>query len=250
MVGLMEPEAYVDMATHEDTHWWFVGRRRAIATVLRSMALSPETRILEVGCGTGGNLELLAGFGALTAIEPNPYARARAHEKSPATLILDGSLPGELPPDLGSFDLIVLLDVLEHVADDAGSLAALAEHLAPGGRVLITVPAHRWLWSAHDRRLHHLRRYARRDLVHLIAGCGLRVELLSPFNTVLAPLAVASRLAERLGVAPADQESVPPRMLNEALARIFAGESALLRRSCLPFGQSWMALVGREPCGS
>src|SRR5690606_37739711 len=111
----------------------------------------------EVGCGTGGNLEMLAQFGQVTGLEPDDESRAYASDATGVPVVF-GLLPDGLPDFDGPFDLIAALDVIEHLDDDGGSLVALRRKLSPGGYLLTTVPAHPWMWSQHDALHHHKRR--------------------------------------------------------------------------------------------
>ncbi|MFY8143480.1 MAG: class I SAM-dependent methyltransferase, partial [Caulobacter sp.] len=125
----------------EADHWWFVGRRRILRGLLQRIGTPPDARILEVGCGAGGNVPLLRGFGAVTALEPDDESRAYASER--LGLAVDtGLLPDGLPYGPESFDLVCAFDVVEHVDDDAASVRALARLVKPGGAILTTVPAY------------------------------------------------------------------------------------------------------------
>ncbi len=158
----MEPELLRAQAELEKCHWWFVARRQILDRVMGSFGLPKDARILEAGCGTGGNLPLLARHGEVFAFDASATARRFA-----ARLMCEvaaGTLPDQIPFAGEEFDLIVLLDVLEHIADDGSALVALRSRLRPGGRLLITVPALSALWSYHDERHQHFRRYGKGEL--------------------------------------------------------------------------------------
>lgn len=242
----METQAYREMAAHEDHHWWFAGRRAVIEALIDRVGLPPNASILEAGCGTGGNLYMLRRRGVVSAFEPFVEARMIAKARHPEDVIEDGSLPDHLPFPPATFDLVAVLDVLEHVTDDASALRSLVALVKPGGSVIVTVPAHQALWSSHDRRLHHQRRYGRADFRTLCAESGAEVIFVTSFNLLLALPAVIIRLVERLtGMGPSNQEQVPPRALNVLLTRIFAAEASLVRRHALPTGLSFAAILRR-----
>src|SRR5690349_13179639 len=193
--GLMERAVFDRMAEQDQVHWWYIARRQILAALIeREIAPREGARLLEIGCGTGHNLEMLGRFGRVDAVELDPSARALASRRL-GHAVLDAALP-ELPgvPDR-SYDLIALLDVLEHVDEDDAALRSIAGKLAPGGRILVTVPAYQWLWSAHDETHHHKRRYSKRGLRQVAEATGLKVEHIGYFNSLLFPLAVAVRLA-------------------------------------------------------
>ncbi|WP_313231769.1 methyltransferase domain-containing protein [Sphingobium yanoikuyae] len=137
----------------------------------------------------------------------------------------------------------MLLDVLEHVEQDREALAALRDRLAPGGRILLTVPAAPWLWSEHDVLHHHKRRYTAASLHAVARDAGLQVHEKGHFNALLFPVAVLARAVQRLTGRGAATEAAPPTSLNTLLRHVFATERHLLGRVSLPFGLSLYAIL-------
>lgn len=163
----MDPKLYQQMAALEDKHWWFVARRKILDKVIAQLNLPDKAEIFEAGCGSGGNLAMLARHGQVYAMELDDVARSFALRRQLAK-ISSGRLPDDIPYEERSFDLIVLLDVLEHLDEDAATLLALRSQLKSEGWLLITVPAYAFLWSQHDVSNHHKRRYVMRQLQTLV----------------------------------------------------------------------------------
>lgn len=242
----MEPVVYSEMAALEDTHWWFVARRRILGHVISGLELPRDADILDVGCGTGGNLALLSKYGRVSALEMNEAAREYSLQRGICE-VRYGRLPDEIPYPDSQFDLIVLLDILEHVEPDSQSLAAVAGKLKPGGAMLITVPAFPILWGPHDVRHHHKRRYTQSRLQRLFPEAGLFLSFLTHFNTLLFPIILGVRLVQKITGADSNQGlKVPPPFLNTMLSRIFASERFAVGRFYVPFGLSLLALA-RKP---
>jgi len=242
----MRDLVYEGMAQHEGVHWWFVGRRRILEKALETLALPANARVLEVGAGTGGNIALLQRFGTVSAVEPNPRAQHWLAAKTGLAAI-DCTLPDTTPLRGMQFDLIAMFDVLEHIEDAVGALATLASHLSVGGRFLLTVPAHPFLWSAHDESLHHFRRYNRKTLSSTANAAGLKIIQLRYFNTLLFPAVVAARaVLNLLSLQAVDEERVPPPPLNAVLAAVLTAERHFVLRCPMPFGVSLLAVLAPQ----
>lgn len=241
----MRAEVHAEMAAVQARHWWFSARRRILHALIESLRLPGDAAILDAGCGSGGNLAMLAGFGPLQAMEVDPEARARAAALGLCP-VHAGRLPDTVPFDDAGFDLVCLLDVLEHVADDQAALARLARLLRPGGRMLVTVPAYGWLWSAHDEAHQHHRRYTATQLRARAAAAGLQPLRLGYFNTLLLPMIALARLSARLaGRQGGSDAAMPPRPLNALLEAVFAAERFVVPHALFPAGTSVLAVLGR-----
>ncbi len=243
----MEAELYRQMRDLEDRHWWFMGRRVIVASLLRRSGLAKNARMLDLGCGTGGNLAMLSEFGQVVGAELDEHAAQLASDRGLAPIVR-GKLPHGLPLDAGVFQCVTLLDVLEHIEDDRATLEAVHRVLAPAGQLLITVPAFPFLWGEHDVAHHHQRRYRAKGLRQLLEATGYEITRLSYYNTWLFPVVAAVRLLRRCfpggeasGNAGAEL-SMPPAAVNTLLATLFASERYLLRAG-LPFGVSLVVLA-------
>ncbi|MFQ5796792.1 MAG: class I SAM-dependent methyltransferase [Candidatus Bipolaricaulia bacterium] len=240
----MDPKLYLQMREIEDEHWWFVGRRRIIGRVLSSLDLPEMPHILDVGCGTGGNLPLLSEFGKVTGVEPNDSAAEMTLARQ-AAKVIKGSLPDDMPFSAQTFDLIVLLDVLEHIDDELSSLMLLKSLLVPNGYLVLTVPAFPFLWSQHDEQNHHKRRYRVSTLAYVIQEAGLKIEYLTYYNTWLFPIAAVVRLARRLFPSKeiGSDMWLPGSLLNKIFQAVFSSESHFIGWARMPFGLSLLAIV-------
>lgn len=241
----MDRIVYDRMAEHDSTHWWYVARRDILADYINRYVRPPQgARVLEIGCGTGHNLPMLGAFGEVDAIEIDPAAAAIASQRL-GKPVGSSPLPELTGVAAGQYDLIAVLDVIEHIDDDVAALRAMATRLKPGGKILIAVPAHQWMWSAHDVVNHHKRRYSKATLAEALRKAGLRWNKLRWFNSLLFPAAVAARVAGKLTGKDDSDDSPPARPLNWAFEKIFGLERHLLGRVPLPPGLS--LIVVAEP---
>lgn len=241
----MDPRAYLEIAQAENRHWWFLARRKIIEGIIRDLNLPPNAGILELGAGTGGNLNMLAQFGNVCAAEMDDFAREAAVQQTDGRFLIEyGRCPDAIPFRDARFDLICMFDVLEHVSEDVETLAELRTRLAPGGRLLLTVPAYQWMWSSHDEFLHHMRRYTNTELTAKLQKTGFRITKSTYFNSFLFPLAVIVRLKDRITKKHATNvNELPSPMVNDALRRVFEAEAQLVRSTRFPFGLSLLAIA-------
>ena len=238
----MDREAYDSLRDSQQKHWWFTGRRAVIRRLISNhIPTSNQPAILEAGCGYGGNLSLLQEFGEVSAFEYDDDARQYASQTADIDVV-PGMLPGGI--DMGSqrFEVIAMLDVLEHIEEDTASLITLRGLLKADGKIVITVPAFPWLWSKHDELHHHKRRYSRGSLAKTIADAGLELERIGYFNSLLFPLALAERAISKVADRPASH-TAPAKPVNAALAKTFGLEQYLIGKVPMPFGLSLFAIA-------
>jgi SAM-dependent methyltransferase len=241
---------YEDEVMHalELRHWWFRGRRRLLINLLRGVAGagSKRLRILDYGCGTGGNTSAYGSFGDVVGIEPDSTAVQLAHRRGGARYCRTTGT--DLPFREGSFDVVMASDVLEHIEHDGKGVSEIARVLRPGGSVILSVPAHGWLFSQHDIALQHFRRYSKRAVRDLLERNRLLVRRLSYWNAALFPLVCIQRLIgkRRRTGQPRSDAVLPPPLLNEALTGLLAVESVLVSRLALPWGVSLVAVAERR----
>ena len=239
----MERVVYEQMAELDDRHWWYRARREIIAELIRREAELPaKAEILEIGCGTGHNLQMLSAFGHVDGLELDDQARAIS-EKRFGRKIMRSPLPELAEVKDTHYNLIGAFDVIEHIDDDKAALASIATKLKPGGTFMMTVPAHQWMWSAHDVVNHHKRRYTKRSLRALVEGSPLKLEKVGYFNSLLFPLAVAERAVSKLRKKQDADVKLPPAPLNGVLEVVFAAERHLVGRLPLPIGLSLFAVA-------
>src|SRR5262249_18710415 len=153
-----------EMWACEQTHWWFLGRRRILRSLVERYQGAHNQRrmaICELGCGCGANLAAWADAHDVIGIDPTPLALDYAQRRLGDRVRL-GSLPDQVPVADASQDVVLLADVLEHVEDDVGAAKRAVELLKPGGVIVATVPAYQWLTAPRDAHHQHFRRYAKR----------------------------------------------------------------------------------------
>jgi SAM-dependent methyltransferase len=229
----------------EERHWWYRGRRTVLDGVIARLELPNQARVLDAGCGSGRNMIELSHLGTVTGIELSETSVALARQRDAGEIVSGSVLEMPFPDD--SFDLAVSLDVIEHLDDDLTALRELRRTVAPGGALLVTVPAYQWLWSGHDEINHHHRRYTRRSLQRVAERAGWTQVRTTYFNSLLLPVAIVLRVLDRVNRAKTTESSldlwVPPAPVNWLLERPLALEAALIARGGrIPAGLSLLAV--------
>lgn len=240
----MQAHTYSIMNEVEKGHWWFVGRRRIIESFLKPLMrkLKAEVgegdlKILDVGCGTGANLEMLSQFGEAEGVDVSAealdFCRARGLEN-----VKQGEAE-RLPYEDDAFDLVTGLDVVEHLDDDLAGLKEMRRVLRREGRALLFVPAFMFLWGVQDDISHHRRRYTLEGLKKVVRQAGFEVERATYVNlTFFAPILLGRFLMRVTGLRPASENNITIGFLNGLLGKILGAESLPLRHVSFPFGVS------------
>jgi 2-polyprenyl-3-methyl-5-hydroxy-6-metoxy-1,4-benzoquinol methylase len=228
--------AYADLYRR---HWWWRVRQRILLDKIRTLVGSRthNARILDVGCGAGLFFDALEQFGYVEGIESDPIAveqsgrwKRRIHLGELDTFVADEA-----------FDVILALDVVEHVRNPEIMLRQAARFLARDGRMLITTPAFDWLWTSHDELNHHVKRYTAAEMRELVRKAGLQpIETRYLFQSLIVPKLLV-RTREALRPTSSSVPRVPSGALNRALETWFRSENAVA--GWLPFGSSVMAVA-------
>jgi SAM-dependent methyltransferase len=244
----MNKAFYAEYAQLEERHWWFTGRNRILNRLLsRHSMINGNQSLLNVGCGTGGFLRFYKNKGRSIGLDIERDALDYCLDRGLRDLV-QGDAP-DLPFRTESFDLIMALDVLEHLEDHSAALSEFRRICAMGGHLLITVPAFNFLWGDQDLISHHRRRYTLRSLRTLVEQAGFSINRITYFNTLLFPIIASVRFWRKIesSIAPRELRSdftlTSPGALNKVLSRVFASEAALLDRCAFPFGVSILVLA-------
>jgi len=249
-----DPHYFATLGAVEERHFWFAARRRVILDAMRRSIPDLANRALfDIGCGSGGLLAYLGANGVRLRGACDAYVESleMVRERVEAPLVLVDE--GRLPPLGPGQSLLGLFDVLEHIDDDVDTLRFLASVLDPGGALVITVPAHPFLFDQMDVLAHHRRRYRLAELREKLEGAGFEVLTLFHFMAPLIPLLLVGRTVGRLlgrdtaqaAERRATELSIVP-VLNPVLAGVLAVERLALRRGwSLPFGSSILAIAAR-----
>lgn len=248
----MQQHTYAIMRRVEQSHWWFVGRRKIISSFLERVCsdlkktrAAPDNpsqpaeplKILDVGCGTGANLEMLSQFGAAEGVDVSTEALSFCRERG--LVNVKAGTAEHLPYEAGSFDLVTGLDVVEHLDDDNAGLREMARVLRRDGRAVLFVPAFMFLWGVQDDVSNHRRRYTLKELKRTVRESGFEIERASYVNlSFFAPILLGRLFMRATRLRPESENNITIGFLNGAMGNIFGGESWPLRYLSFPFGVS------------
>ena len=229
----MDDLSQQQMKRCQDYHWWFVARRINIKTALdRHLSTYNNTPIVEIGCGSGGNFDLLCRYRPVIGVELSRFAYLQSLNHSPSSLItvVNQDAHSFLEGRAGQFEVVCAFDVLEHMSDDEEVIGLVYNALKPSGLFFISVPLCPWLYSAHDRYLSHFRRYTRVELFRKLNNVGFQVVYSRAWLVLLFPALVISRLAagvrDKYGL-DYEPPGVPPWFINSLLVFVHAVETRL-----------------------
>lgn len=238
----MDRIVYETMSRVQNKHWWFLGRKRAFGALISKLKLPPNSRILEIGAGTGANLLMLSTFGVVSACESDGHSSKFLEEAG--WNVLPGFLPNGLPEFEYKFDLICLFDVLEHIGDDVSSVSKIKDLLMPHGVLVVACPAYQWLYEDYDRKLGHFRRYTKTRLDKILKLNQFEIIESGYINTFLFPLVALGRIIEFLGFgARKNALKVPNKYINSILKFIFYAEAIFIKFKLFPFGVTVISIA-------
>jgi SAM-dependent methyltransferase len=242
----MQQHTYAIMNRVEDSHWWFVGRRLILESFLKEIVQRLEIqnpKILDVGCGTGANLEMLAQFGESEGVDVSDDALEFCKAKG---LKAHKGLAERLPFEDASFDLVTALDVVEHLDNDVEGLREMNRVLKKDGRALMFVPAFMFLWGVQDDISHHRIRYTKKQIIERVKDAGFEIERATYANiTFFAPILVGRAVMKLTGIKPESENNITIGALNGFLGKLFGAERLWLKNFNFPFGVS-IVIVARK----
>ncbi|MFT3827359.1 MAG: methyltransferase domain-containing protein [Chitinophagaceae bacterium] len=248
----MQRSYYQKYYSFERNHWWFIVRAGILKKVInRCTGIKAGARILNAGVATGRTTEDLSIFGSVTSVENDPECCRFLREE--LNMEVTEASVTDLPFEDGIFDMICVLDVLEHVDDDRSALKELHRLNSKDGWLVLTVPAYQWLWSRHDEVNHHCRRYTRSQIRQRLEQSGYRIQYLSYFNSFLFPFIAVYRLVSRPFVKGTPLKSdfeiagfEYKSWTNKLFGGIFGIEKKLIPSIRFPFGVSVIAVASKN----
>jgi len=239
---------YQDFYNLEEKHWWFLGRRRIVFSLLEQyLPNESQLRILDVGCGAGFTLKELEKYGLATGVDVSEEAIKFCKLRG-CTNVYKLDRKGLLFEDK-IFDVVVALDVIEHISDDCAALSEYCRVTKEDGILVLTVPAYGFLWGAHDEVNHHKRRYVANELNARVEKAGFAVQRLTYFNTFLFPFILLARMSQRMtkmangGYKPRSDLKLHHPGTNNVLKTVFVLEGRLLKKCDFPYGVSLLCVA-------
>jgi len=242
----MKSVVYKDMYEHELTHWWYCVRRNLVKNLITTYSQNrKDNQILDIGCGTGALMKEIASEGTVTGVDFSADAVHFCKQRGLENVVQGSVTSLPFPNDI--FDIVLALDILEHVEDDGQAVQEISRVLKPGGVAIIFVPAFMMLWGSTDEVSEHKRRYRKNQLLEVIKPNHLKIERVSYFNFILfIPILIFRLLARVLRVTFVDEYKPGVGFINALLYMIFSFEIRVLRYVSFPFGVSIMVLCRKK----
>jgi SAM-dependent methyltransferase len=241
----MKEHTYPIMFRVEQSHWWYAGRRKILASFLEDICrrvTDRRPRILDVGCGTGANLLMLSQYGDAEGVDVSEDALAFCRERGLEKVELGAA--EKLPYDDGTFDLVTALDVVEHLDNDLAGLREMRRVLRPGGHVLLFVPTFMFLWGLQDDVSNHRRRYRLPELRRVLEQAGFEIERTTYANiTFFLPILLARKLMRVTGIKAESENNINVSAFNGLLGGMLGAESVVLKYMNIPFGVSGLCVA-------
>jgi SAM-dependent methyltransferase len=243
----MQSHHYPILFQVEESHWWYVGRRRIIQCLVERICATLDTSnptILDVGCGTGANLKMLADYGKVEGVDISPQAVEVCRQRGLDSVRLGAA--EDLPYESDSFELVTALDVVEHLDDDVAGLREMRRVLRRNGRLLLFVPAFMFLWGVQDDVSNHRRRYTLPSLLRAVEAAGFSVEWSSYANiSFFLPVLLVRSVMRWLGLRAATEYGINISVMNGPFGQLFAAERFILKNGKIPFGVSAVCIARR-----
>ncbi|MDD5530685.1 MAG: class I SAM-dependent methyltransferase [bacterium] len=241
-ITIMDIQEYSKHFELESKHFWFEGRRIILAKRLKHILKDKNIKILDGGCGTGSNFSCLTDYGIVFGADNSRIAIQFAKKQNKK---LVASTIENLPFKQNAFDIIVLLDVLEHIELEHSALLTIKKTLKNKGYLIITVPAFNFLWSSHDKANHHKRRYTYIMLKRTLQQAGFHIEKLSYISFFLFPFIFTVRVIRNFCFLKKTTSDLAPanNILNNILIFLYYIEAWLLEYISFPFGTSLLCIA-------
>lgn len=244
----MNTTEYATMAEREQTYWWHIGRLEIIRSYIKgAKRKNGNFKILNVGCGTGGTIDMLESFGEVDNVDISDEAITFMKDRGYGRLTkVDGIT---LPFKDKTYDMVGAFDVLEHIEEEVEALKEWSRVIKDDGAIIITVPAYQWLWTGHDVSLHHKRRYTVKRLTEAAAKAGLKPEKKSYAVVFSLPLVVGFRFLNKALRRKTDSETSyvnVPQIVNTTFSKILFAEARLHNHVRMPFGTSVVVVLRKK----
>ena len=237
----MDEDQIGRLADFEEGYWWHAGRRRILSDLVLRHCGTRAMQILDVGCGSGGTSKAFKAYGNVVGVDYSELALK--HAKVSGVSVARSSMTA-IPFRSGAFDLVTILDAIEHEKDDRQVLQEIRRLLRPGGTLVVTVPAFQFLWSRHDVAVSHVRRYSLGQIKRIVEEEGFTTLKSSYFVSFLFPLVAAYRMLSKGGEPKANMTKFPT-FVNAAFEKILDLENMMIKKTKLPFGLSVVLVAKR-----